>query len=308
MTVTPQMPNDSIGNVEGMPRLAVLLVSHNRRDSTVRALQALRNSEGFEIEVVLFDDASSDGTDTAVREVWPTAHIVHGDGTAFWNGGLYAAWNASLGLEPDAFLWLNDDVVLDPTAIEQLRSAWDDQRERGRHHFILVGATRNSDGLQTYGGISARVSPTSIALELAGLDDNRVAVDTFNGNIVLVPAEVVGKIGINEPGYFHNLGDIDYGLRATAAGIPILQLAGSLGVCEANVEKSSRGYGSPHLSVFQQWRKVNTHHGLPPRSWWLYTRRHSGRWWPLHFLLPYRHLLKFWRLGGDGPREQSNGN
>lgn len=288
-----------------VPRLSVLLVSHNRRASTVRAVEALRDSTGFKLDIVLFDDASTDGTVDAVLEIWPDALIARGDGSAFWNGGLHAAWTAALGRDADAYLWLNDDVLLDSDAIERLRDEWDEQLAHGNEKFILVGATRDGLGRETYGGIKALVSPASIKLQLAGTDEKPFAVDTFNGNIVLVPASVVEDIGINEPRYFHNLGDIDYGLRASAAGIPVVQLAGTLGICEANVAKYSLGYGSPGLSVFEQWRKVNTHHGLPPRSWLLYTRRHSGRWWPVHFLLPYRHLLKFWRLGNRGSQDGS---
>ncbi len=127
-----------------------------------------------------------------------------------------------------------------------------------------------------------------------------VPVDTFNGNVVLVGKGTVAAIGLNDPAFFHNMGDIDYGLRARDAGIPVLLLPGTLGECASNAAKRYRGYGAPDLSVIEQWRKVNTHHGMPFASWWRLTRRHSGKWWLLHFLLPYRHLVKFTRLRRSG--------
>ena len=280
------------------PTLAVLLVTHNRRDTTLRAVEALKGCSSFALEVVVFDDASDDGTPEAIKECWPTATIIGGQGDAFWNGGLHRVWSAALELDPDAYLWLNDDVVLDKDALEKLRTEWDTQLASGSADFVLVGATRDAAGQMTYGGMLATRTPVSLRLELAPVCESIASVDTFNGNIVLVPRAVVERIGINDQNYFHNLGDVDYGLRAREAGVKILQLPGTLGVCDSNDAKKLRGYGSPQLSVFEQWKKVATHHGLPPRSWLHFTRRHSGRWWPVHFLLPYRHLLKFWRVGG----------
>lgn len=277
-------------------RIAVLLVAHNRRDKTVRAIRSIDPTQRVETVPVLFDDASSDGTAAAAMEVRPDTIMVSGEGHAFWNGGLHQAWTRALELDVDGYLWLNDDVELDADALDSLAESWKFQHESGHDAFILVGATRGADGGQTYGGMvcKRRLQSISFPVELHGKEARQV--DTFNGNIVLVPKTVTDRIGINDPEFFHNLGDVDYGLRANAAGIPVIALPGTLGVCEGNLAKSARGYGSPALSVGEQWRKVNTHHGLPPRSWLRFTRRHSGALWPIHFALPYRHLFKFWRL------------
>lgn len=277
-------------------RIAVLLVAHNRREETVRALRSIASRASVETVPILFDDASSDGTANAAMEVRPDTIVVPGKGDAFWNGGLHQAWSRALELDVDGFLWLNDDVELDPDALDRLAGSWKVQHESGGDAFILVGATRGANGVQTYGAMACkrRLQSISFPMELHGKEARQV--DTFNGNIVVVPKSVTDRIGINDPEFFHNFGDTDYGLRAKAAGIPVIALPDTLGVCEANLTKSARGYGSPALSVGEQWRKVNTHHGLPPRSWLRFTRRHSGALWPIHFALPYRHLFKIWRL------------
>ena len=282
---------------EVRPTLAVLLVTHNRRDTTVRAVEALKGCSTFALKIVVFDDASDDGTPEAIKACWPEAKIIGGQGDAFWNGGLHRVWTAALELDPDAYLWLNDDVVLDTNALEKLRAEWDNQKAQGQDDFILIGATRDAAGRLTYGGQMVRRGANALQMVAVQPAEQVQEIETFNGNIVVVPRSVVAKIGINDPHYFHNLGDVDYGLRASAAGIRVLQMPGTLGVCELNTTKQRNGYGSPQLSVFEQWKKVATHHGLPPRSWLHFTRRHSGPWWPVHFLLPYRHLLKFWRVG-----------
>jgi GT2 family glycosyltransferase len=240
----------------------------------------------------LFDDASSDGTAAAARAELPQTVIVQGDGSAFWNKGLFLAWQRAQELDPDAYLWLNDDVVLDADALERLFSAWGELSiELSHRRFILVGSTRGSDGELTYSGLTARRALFAFRTSRVRPESHLARVDTFNGNIVLVPREVVEEIGLNDPRYFHNLGDVDYGLRATRAGIEARLVQGTVGVCELNEEKTLRGFAAPGLSWRERWRKVNSHHGLPFKSWWRFTRKFSGPFLPFHFLVPYMRLL-----------------
>jgi hypothetical protein len=55
----------------------------------------------YAIEVFLVDDGSTDGTADAVREVWPEATIIQGDGNLFWCGGMRVAWAAAAKTDPD---------------------------------------------------------------------------------------------------------------------------------------------------------------------------------------------------------------
>ncbi|MEE4453964.1 glycosyltransferase family 2 protein [Novosphingobium resinovorum] len=283
--------------------ILVLMVCRNRRETTLQAIERIRRqAPATHVSIALFDDASDDGTPQAVADAHPDVTIVHGDGNAFWNGGLHQLWSQVKDARVDAFLWLNDDTWLDDDAFARLQATWNDMAsERGDTRFILVGATRDTDGSISYGGYDLEDTPLAFRLKaVPPLDTQLRAITTFNGNAVLVSKAAADRIGINDPAYFHNLGDVDYGLRAKKADIPVMLLPGTIGVCEGNKAKSQRGYGSPLLSVREQWRKVNTHHGLPFRSWWHFTRRHSGSYWPLHFLLPYRHLLFFWKRSMHG--------
>lgn len=273
--------------------VAVLLVCRNRRETTLKALRSLANApDDLTLTAVLFDDASSDGTVEAVLAEFPEVVVVQGDGNAFWNGGLHQAWIRALPLNVSAFLWLNDDVQLDVDALDRLiASRRQMMMERPDNHYILVGATRGDDGRTTYSGQRRERSAFALRFRKVPPTTMLQPVDTFNGNIVLIPRAVVDLIGINDASFHHNMGDIDYGLRATTAGVSVRLLPGTLGVCSLNEAKASYGYGSPRLSLAGQWRKVNSLHGLPPRNWWRLTRRHSGIWFPIHFLLPYRWLL-----------------
>lgn len=271
---------------EPLPRIAVLLAAHNRRAMTVQALESLRSATAhFDLTVVLLDDASTDGTAEAAFAAWPGAIVVEGDGTCFWNGGMHKAWSRALHLEVDGYLWLNDDVVLAADAMTRLAQQWHAQGG-AVCPFILVGATHDDAGRLSYGGQRRVSSPVALKFERLPIADKIQPADTFNGNIVIVSRATVERIGINDPGFLHAMGDIDYGLRAKAAGIPILVLPGTLGLCNANVSvRYNRG------PLRERWRKITSHRGIPLKSWWLLTRRYSGIWLPIHFLAPYRKVF-----------------
>lgn len=103
-------------------KIAVLLTCFNRRDKTVRCLQSLANtyvSSGvsLDVDVYLTDDGCKDGTSEAVRSMnLPFGiHLLMGDGTLYWNGGMINSWSAAVKNGGyDGYLWLNDDTVVLP--------------------------------------------------------------------------------------------------------------------------------------------------------------------------------------------------
>jgi GT2 family glycosyltransferase len=261
------------------PRIAVLLAAHNRRAMTVRALDSLLSAAPyFDLTIVLLDDGSTDGTAEAAIDVWPTVTIINGNGNCFWNGGMHRAWSHALGLGVDGYFWLNDDVLLDADAMARLAQQWHAQGG-AKYPFILVGATRDDAGRRV-------PSPLALKFERLPISEELQTAETFNGNIVLISVATQKKIGINDDQFLHSLGDIDYGLRATRAGIPVLVMPGTLGRCNNNAPIA---YNTGTLP--DRIRRITSHRGIPVRNWWRITRRYSGIWMPLHFLLPYRKIF-----------------
>ena len=270
-----------------LPHIGVVIAAFNRRELTRRALRSLKAQEGlFQLSLFLFDDGSTDGTADAVRAEWPDATILTGDGTAFWNRGMHLAWAKAAICGLDGYLWLNDDVALDPDALSKLAREWHAQGA-GKSAFVLVGPTRGEKGELTYSGMRRVRSPFGLRFDRLPLVESVTPADTFNGNIVLLSHATVERVGLNDPSFLQQLGDIDYGLRASRAGVPILVLPGTLGVCAQN-----QPITYDQRSLRERWKAINSFRGFPVRNWWRMTRRHSGIWFPLHFVLPYRKLFK----------------
>lgn len=256
-------------------RVAALMTCHNRRDLTLRCLRSLGTAAGgvsqqAVVDTFLVDDGSTDGTGEAVRRQFPPARVIPGTGDLFWCGGMRLAWAKASEHDYDAYLWLNDDVALDGAAVERLvELARVRRREDGA--VIVVGATRveatTDTGAASYGemGPNGVLQPTDIPRR----------IELFNGNIVLVSRRAYEVIGGLSSAYSHGLGDIDYGVRAKRAGVPVWLAAGTLGSCAANKVVRWR---QPDLPLWKRLRELHRPTGCPP---WQLARLvwSSGGWW-----------------------------
>lgn len=278
------------------PRLCVLMSSFNRRDKTLACLASLESAwrrlpvGAWQLQGVLVDDGSTDGTAAAVLAAYPWMRVLRADGQLFWCRGMHRAQQETLAREADLQLWLNDDVLLSPHALGCLYETWlmVSAREEGR--CIVLGSTCDArTGQRSYGG--ERRASFWRRSHFVGQEPGEQALpcETFNGNIVLVPQAVLRRVGDLDPAYEHAMGDTDYGLRASRLGVPILMAPGFLGSCSENSRAGT--YHDASLPWARRWQLMLSRKGLPWRSWLRFTRRHMGALWPLYFVWPYLKLL-----------------
>lgn len=276
------------------PRVAVLMTCHNRCALTVRCLESLRAQTG-DLAIALFvvDDGSSDGTAAAVRAAWPDAHIISGDGSLFWNGGMRLAWASAAAAGPfEHYLWLNDDVVLEPGALGRLVGEAAAQAAADGAVIVAGSTRRPGTDEPSYGG-QRRANPRRpLRLTVAQPGTAPVAVDSISGNIVLVSAAAFARLGNLSPAFVHIFGDLDYGLRARAAGIPVYAGSGLFGECEG----PDMGGTSLDLRLGRRqrlrlrWREEHKVHG---RDWRTFVALHANAGPPriVYALTPWWRIL-----------------
>jgi GT2 family glycosyltransferase len=271
--------------------LAVVMACHNRKDKTLACLLALREAARraqLSHAIYLFDDGSNDGTADAVLAMEPTATVLHGDGSYFWNRSMHAAFAAAMHQAHEAYLWLNDDTLLTAEALLDLYATL--QWKPGKP-TLVVGAVCDPSGKRlSYGG-SRRVAPRwrPFLARQVHPDGKPAPVDIINGNVVLVPHTVAMSLGNLDPTFEHAMGDTDYALRARRAGIEILQTGRFVGECPRNATQGTLRDGKTPLH--QRLKNAFSRKGLPPRSWWTLCRRHGGLLWPVHFAWGYTKVV-----------------
>jgi GT2 family glycosyltransferase len=265
----------------------------NRRAKTTASLAALREAArraNVDLAAVLVDDASTDGTAQAVRELHPWVEVIDGPGDLFWNRGMHLAFSRALERGADCYLWLNDDTVVVPDALVSLLQQSDELRRTLGKPVVVVGATAFPGSTTiSYGGrvSSSRLRP--FQYRLVWSDERPVPCRAIEGNCVLIPDEVARRVGNLDPAFEHAMGDTDYGLRALKAGCELYVARGVIGHCTPNALQGT--YFDATLPLATRWKLITGRKGLPVRSWLRFSRRHGGWLWPLHFAWPYLKVL-----------------
>lgn len=276
-------------------RIAVIMTCHNRKSLTLASLESLRGQAGFaEQNLFLVDDGSTDGTGEAVRATLPGANVIEGDGSLYWNGGMRLAWQRGLesGVDFDFYLWLNDDVQLEPGTLEMLVADAEGVTVRGGAVIVSAATREPGSHVITYGAHRRPDPRKPLRLMLVEPEGNPVQVDTISGNIVLVSAAVERRIGNLSPAFEHIYGDLDYGFRARSAGIPVVLASRFGGSCASNDT-----VGTSLDRTKRRWARV--------RMRWLEDKRVHARDWQrlvsihgggsmmavLHRAVPYLRIL-----------------
>jgi len=296
-------------------RIAVLMTCHNRRDTTLGCLDALARQEPINpptLEVYLVDDGCTDGTAAAVREQFPEARLIQGDGSLFWCGGMRKAWEFALAQDYDAYLWLNDDTRLESCALSKLLTTAHSLKSRMGSDALVAGSTFDPrTGKRTYGGVISDSRWQPMAFRPIEPGSEPIRCDTINGNCVLVPRGIARTVGNISPDFTHGIGDFDYGLRARDAGYSCWITPGYVGSCRGHDIEGSCFDRS--LSMEQRLKKFHSHQGPPPViEWFRFTFRHAGWLWPIYWARTCLRIAfpKLWLAmrttgSGNGVIEQS---
>jgi len=274
-------------------RVTALLTSYNRKVNTLECLARLELAARHacvSLDAVLVDDASTDGTAAAVTAAFPWVTLERGDGSLFWNRGMYQAQATAMQRGADYLLWINDDTLLVENALSNLLDTLGTLRLRLSQTVIVVGSTADrATGRLTYGG---SVSPNRLhrfTYSKVWSATKPVECEVMNGNLVLIPLKIAQAVGNLDPVFEHAMGDTDYALRIRAKGFRIFVAPGFVGHCSNNTISGT--YRDATLPLSVRWKKMMSRKGLPPRSWGHFTRRHGGPAWPIYFVWPYIKLI-----------------
>jgi GT2 family glycosyltransferase len=255
-----------------MIKIAVLITCYNRKEKTAACLERLFSCllpSNYAIKVYLVDDASTDGTGHLLSKVFPEVNVVYGTGELYWAGGMRLAWNTALKDHPDYFLLINDDTDLKDDAIVRLLNFYD--LPDSPPDTITVGSTLDKEKNEvSYGGRMLRNKRRVNSIRLYSETDY-LECDMANANILLVPDSVVSKIGILSDKFTHSIADLDYILRAKAAGLKTIVVPGILGYCQ---DDHGNNWKSSEASLKERMEYLRSPKGLAYKEYMWFIRKH----------------------------------
>jgi GT2 family glycosyltransferase len=213
------------------PRVSIVIVSWNTRDLLERCLRAV-DEQGPQpaLEVIVVDNASTDGTDRLVREQWPSVTLIRNSE----NLGYAPACNQGLRAARGTYvLALNSDAFLDPGALAALAAELD------AHGQAAAAGPRLLNGDRSLQASCARREPNllSVMLEYSGLVgvlpglrgqamrvypaawyESTQEVEVLCGACVLYRRQALEAIGLLDERLTLNCDDIEWSMRARRMG------------------------------------------------------------------------------------------
>lgn len=227
--------------------IATLLTCYNRCEKTVscirETLKALDNyniqaSQNVRMTIYLTDDGCTDGTVSAISTLCEgkiELHIITGNGSLYWAGGMRAAWREALK-EKDRwafYLLLNDDTdVLDNVLFDLFTCHEYSLKKYGRSGLYSgITAAKDDTNNITYGGDVYTTSSKTLTKRLEPSGCPQIA-DIITANILMVPKDVVDEIGIFYDGFIHSGADNDYSVMARKHNIRSFVTPKVCGVCD----------------------------------------------------------------------------
>ena len=215
----------------GMPRLSIIIVTYNSRGHIDECLRSLvENRPAVDHEIVVVDNASTDGTAAAVRARWNGVRVVD----AGANLGFARANN--LGIQQtfgELILLLNPDTSIPAHAVDMLLGALD-----ARPDVAIAGPRLvNADGRAelSFGHMmsplaevrqkvlvrgSGRGGP--IAMYVESMTRRERDVDWVSGACLLVRRTDAESVGLMDERYFMYAEDVDFCAAVRARGRRVL--------------------------------------------------------------------------------------
>lgn len=197
------------------------MLTRNQREETRRCLSELQQvkAEGYELETILVDNASSDGTVKVISKQFPSVRLIVNK----VNRGFAAAVNQGMKLalkdKDMAFvLQLNNDTFLNKKFLPQLLKTASSSKTIG----MVAPALKHYQKDKLFFGMEGHLDLKK------GLPQHRnlrliksrkiIKADFVSGCCLLIKREVLEKAGLLDEKFYLYLDDVDYCLTVQKAG------------------------------------------------------------------------------------------
>ena len=265
--------------------VSIIIVSYNTREVLRQCLQSVLDDAGsLATEILVVDNASSDGSPEMVEQDFPQVILLRSDINLGFGGGNNLALRQARGR---FFILLNSDAFFVSGALSLALAHMEANPQVGLGGCRLVGRDGSSQpssrcfhtvvgDLVVLTGLAARFPRSRFfgRFDRTWADEHQpAAVDWVPGAFTILRPSALRQVGFFDTDFFLYYEEVDLCLRMKRAGIPVwywpaivvIHLGG-----ESSRQHASLEY-SPHAAQVVLWRM---------RSTFLYYRKHHG--WRVH--------------------------
>jgi len=210
------------------PKVAIIILTWNKKEYVLTLLGCIKSLDYKNYDVIVVDNASTDGTVKALRKSFPDIHLIVNSENLGGTGGFNSGMKYALGKGSYDYLWLLDnDVEVDKRALSTLVDVLESSKEIAIAGSAMYNLT-DKDKLLELGYF--------IDLERGRFNNNMppeptqkgfVIVDSVSSCSLCVSTEAIADVGIWDESYFIYCDDVDWNIRFGEKGYKIACVPGS---------------------------------------------------------------------------------
>ena len=209
-------------------KVAIIILTWNKKEYVLTLLNCIKNLDYKNYDIIVVDNASTDGTVEALKKSFPDIHLIVNTENLGGTGGFNTGMKYALGKGVYKYLWLLDnDVEVDANALTKLVDVLESSPEIAIAGSAMYDLT-NEDKLLELGYF--------IDLERGRFNNNMpdeptktkfMIVDSVSSCSLCVSTDAIADVGIWDENYFIYCDDVDWNIRFGQKGYKTASVPGS---------------------------------------------------------------------------------
>jgi GT2 family glycosyltransferase len=204
----------------GKPLVSVVIPTFNRKNDLLECLTALLNSSYGNIEIIVVDNASTDGTNEAVKRMFPKVKLIRNKRNEGVTGGRN---RGAIEAEGDYILFLDHDMIVDKQMVGELMKIIEADPKVGMAGPIIYYYDEPSKVWAA--GTSINMLTGKVDLNILNSDKTGRG-EPFDVQVLpaafMVGKEILNKVGLFDDVFFAVYEDTDFCFRVREAGYRVL--------------------------------------------------------------------------------------
>jgi GT2 family glycosyltransferase len=239
------------------PKTAVVVVNWEQESLTFDCLYSLNKIVNRNLEIILVDNGSRDGSGHKLAERFPKIGFVRTKENKGYASGVNKGIWAALQRNADYIFVMNNDTVVDPGIVDSFIEIM--EMPGNASVGVCVPKIYYHDRPEIIWYAGGECDPTNgfckhwrIGLTDDSIPEEPTAITFANGCSMFIRREVIEKVGYFDESYFHTGEDADYSIRTIRAGYRLLYVP--KGRLWHKVRASTEGPGESRDYIYYEYR------------------------------------------------------
>lgn len=212
---------------ESKPKILIILLTWNNIEDTLECIYSIRKQDYSSLDILLVDNASSDGTVDIVKKAYPEITIIKNTSNLGYAEGNNIGINYALSQDYYGIFILNNDTVLAENCLSELVDELQHHSDAGAVAPISFYYCQKNRIYFAGGKITPRGYPVHVHYKEEYFDSINInpTTDWLNGCAILFRSQTLRVVGGFDPKFYLLFEDVDWSLRAKKYGYS-LRIAG----------------------------------------------------------------------------------